>query len=94
MVRLCRSLGTGHAIKIEIHLYTLPIHAASTMEVRIHIHPYTSTHIFCFYSGSMNPHISHSDPPRKWFYSYIGSELQKYYYNPFYPLLANKAPNI
>jgi hypothetical protein len=38
MVRLCQFLGTGHVVKIEIHLYTLPIHAASTLEVRIHIH--------------------------------------------------------
>jgi hypothetical protein len=65
MVRLCRSLGTGHPVKIEIHLYTLPIYAASTLKVRIHLHPYTSTHIFCFYPGSTNPHTFYLDLPRK-----------------------------
>jgi hypothetical protein len=65
MVRLCRSLGTGHAVKIEIHLYTLPIYVASTLEVRIHLHSYISTHIFCFYPGRTNPYIFHSYPPRK-----------------------------
>jgi hypothetical protein len=45
----------------------------------------------------MNPHIFYSDPLRKLFYSYSGSELQIYIYILaiyFYSLLAKKATNI
>jgi hypothetical protein len=58
------------------------------------MHPHISTHIFCYYSESTNPHIFHSDPLRKLFYSYSGSELQKIYIiaiHFFFPLLAKKS---
>jgi hypothetical protein len=57
------------------------------------MHPHISTHIFCYYSESTNPHIFHSDPLRKLFYSYSGSELQKNILLPFifFPFLAKKS---
>jgi hypothetical protein len=61
------------------------------------MHPHISTHIFCYYPESMNPHIFHSDPLRKLFYSYSRSELQKYIYSchSFLSLASKKkAPNI
>jgi hypothetical protein len=39
VVKLSRPLGTGHAVKIKIHIHTPPIRATSTLDVRIHIHP-------------------------------------------------------
>jgi hypothetical protein len=97
VVKLCRPLETGHAVKIKIHIHTPPTYTCyfypgSTYPYpSIYIHPY----ILLLSWKYESTYISHLDPPRKQFYSYTGSELSKN--TPTihdYPLLANKAPNI
>jgi hypothetical protein len=59
-----------------------PLGIGHAVKIKIHVH---STHIFCFYPESMNPHIFHSDPPKKSSTLTLG-ESPIYIYHPFLSL--------